>query len=310
MMWLAALAGWLFAAPSVSIAEKHAARSIVDCHVHLWSLERPEAIYWIAEDDSTLRRDFLPRHFSPIAAASNVEGVVIVQAGQHLPDNQWCLDITRGNPTLYRSVVGNLSKVIGTAEFKPLLDKLCEDRRYVGFRLSGRYHSELTDAFFRDLQYTADKGRVVDILVGDYTLADVDQIAARVPRLKIMLDHLGNVVVDDQPLRPEWIKAMQATAKHPNVFCKVSALYGRSAKQPAPRAIEFYEPALDVVFDCFGDDRVVFGSDWPVSRTTGDYASVVQLTRRYADRRGAAVSAKLFRKNANIFYQIDAEDSD
>lgn len=125
-----------------------------------------------------------------------------------------------------------------------------------------------------------------------------------------MLDHLGNVVLDDQPLRPEWTKALQVVAKHPHVYCKVSALYGRSAKQPAPQPIEFYEPALDVVFDCFGEDRVVFGSDRPVSRTTGDYASLAQLTRKYADRHGADASAKLFYKNAGDFYGIDAEDAD
>jgi predicted TIM-barrel fold metal-dependent hydrolase len=309
-MWLAMLAGCLVGAPNAALAEEHAAGSIVDCHVHLWSLERPEAIYWIATDNRTLRRDFLPQHFEPIAAANTVEGVVVVQAGQHLPDNQWCLDVTRGNPTLYRGVVGNLSKVIGTAEFKTLLDELCEDRRYVGYRLSGRYEKELTDAFFHDLQYTAEKGRVVDILVGDYTLADVDKIAERVPRLKIMLDHLGNVVLDDQPLPAEWIKALRAVAEHPNVYCKISALYGRSAKQPAPQTIEFYEPALDMAFACFGEDRVVFGSDWPVSRTTGDYASLLQLTRKYVDRRGADASAKLFCKNAEEFYGIDGKNSD
>jgi hypothetical protein len=48
---------------------------------------------------------------------------------------------------------------------------------------------------------------------------------------------------------------------HPNEYCKISALYGRTVKQPAPQWIEFYEPALEVVFDCFGEDRVVFGSD-------------------------------------------------
>ena len=89
------------------------------------------------------------------------------------------------------------------------------------------------------------------------------------------------------------------------MYCKISALYGRSAKQPAPQAIEFYEPGIDVVFDCFGEDRVVFGSDWPVGRTTGDYASLVQITSEYVDRLGAGVSEKLFVKNAAKFYGIE-----
>ena len=88
------------------------------------------------------------------------------------------------------------------------------------------------------------------------------------------------------------------------MYCKVSALYGRVKKQPAPQDIEFYRPVLDLAFECFGEDRLVFGSDWPVTRTSGDYASVLRLTRAYFDPKGRAVSEKLFYKNAITFYQV------
>ena len=68
-------------------------------------------------------------------------------------------------------------------------------------------------------------------------------------------------------------------AKHPNVSCKVSALYGRVEKQPAPKDLDFYRPILDLAFASFGGDRLIFGSDWPVSQSTGDYASVLALTK-------------------------------
>ena len=281
---------------------------ITDCHVHLWSLARPEGIGWIAKDNKVLLRDYVPEVHEPIAKANGVRGVVVVQAGQSVPDNQWNLDITAHNKALYRGVVGNLSTVIGTDGFQPLFEKLCKDERYVGYRLSGRYDKQLTWAFYRDLQLTAEKGKTVDVLLGGYSLEEVAEIAARVPNLRIILDHLGGVKLDGSPLDPKWVAGLRAVAKHKNVHCKVSALFGRVEKQPAPKGIIFYSPALDLVFDCFGEDRLVYGSDWPVSETTGDYASVLKLTREYFDRKERDVSEKLFHRNAAAFYRISDSD--
>ncbi|MFP6676104.1 MAG: amidohydrolase family protein [Pirellulaceae bacterium] len=278
--------------------------AIVDTHVHLWDLQRPAGIYWISKDDKVLYRSFLPKDHEPIAQSNNVRAIVVVQAGQSLPDNQWNLDITAHNKQLYRGVVGNLSEVIGTDQFKPLFESLCKDERYVGYRLSGRYQEELSDAFFRDLRLTAEKGKTVDFLVGGYTLKDIAKVAHRVPNLKIILDHFGNVRLDDKPLDPDWVKELSGVAKFKNVYCKVSALYGRVKEKPTPRDISFYKPVLDLVFGCFGEDRLVFGSDWPVTRTSGDYASVVKLTRAYFDNKGGPVSEKLFSRNAIQFYGI------
>lgn len=277
---------------------------IIDCHVHLWDISRSEGLGWIKKDDKVLYRNFLPKEHEPIATANLVRGVIVVQAGQSLPDNQWNLDITASNKLLYRGVVGNLSKIIGTPEFKPLFEKLCEDPRYVGYRLSGRYQEKLTDTFYRDLQFTADKKKTVDFLMGGFSLEEVAEIARRIPNLRIILDHFGDVKLNGSPLDPEWIKKLRAVAQHKNVFCKVSALYGRVKQQPAPQDISYYTPVIDLVFDCFGEDRLIFGSDWPVTETTGDYASVVKLTKAYFDLKGRSVSEKLFYKNAVAFYQI------
>ena len=281
---------------------------IIDCHVHLWTLSRPAGISWIKKDDPVLYRDILPADHEAVAKANGVDGVVLVQAGQSLPDNQWNLDISAHHPKLYRGVVGNLSEVIGTDGFKLLFTQLCKDSRYLGYRLSGRYQDDLSEAFYRDLELTAEAGKSVDFLIGKYTLKDVDAIARRVPKLRIILDHFGNLRLDGKPLDPAWVEDFRAVAKHPNVTCKVSALYGRVEKQPAPKDIEFYRPILDLAFECFGEDRLIFGSDWPVTETTGDYASVLALTRAYFDAKGPEVCDKLFQRNAVKFYAIPAAD--
>jgi predicted TIM-barrel fold metal-dependent hydrolase len=277
---------------------------VIDTHVHLWDLARPEGLGWIKPDNATLYRNFLPRDHAPIARANGVQAVVLVQAGQSLPDNQWNLDITAYDPDLYRGLVGNLSKVIGTDEFKPLFEQLCMDERYLGYRLSGRSGDSISDSLIRDLKATAKAGKSVDFLVGGYSLADVAEIAKRVPKLRMIVDHFGNVRLDDKPLDAEWVKQFRALGALPNVYCKVSALYGRVKPQPASQDLKFYRPILDLAFAIFGEDRLVFGSDWPVTRTTGDYASVLRLTRAYVDAKGPAVAKKVFSQNAIRFYRI------
>lgn len=289
-------------------AEESAAIPIIDCHVHLYDLKRPEGVTWIKPDNKTLYRNFLPADHEPIAAANNVRGVVIVQAGQSMPDNQWNLDITAHNPRLYRGIVGNLSKIIGTPEFKPTFEKLCADKRYVGYRLSGRPAGKFSEAFYSDLQLTADRGKSVDFLLGDYRLEDVAEIAQRLPKLRIIVDHFGGVILDGKPLASEWIKNFRAVAAHKNVYCKVSALYGRFREQPAPTEERYYTPVMDLAWECFGEDRLIYGSDWPVSEQTADYASVLKLTKGYFESKGRVVNEKLFHKNAEFFYRIPAVD--
>jgi arylsulfatase A-like enzyme/predicted TIM-barrel fold metal-dependent hydrolase len=277
---------------------------IIDTHVHLWDIERKEGLGWIAPGNATLFRSFLPETHRPLAEANGVRGVVVVQAGQSLADNQWNLDVTAKDRDFYRGVVGNLSRAIGTDDFPKRFEKLCQDDRYVGYRLSGRYQKTLGDEFFRHLRLTAEKKRTVDLLPGDYTLDDADEIARRVPELRIVLDHFGNVELGDRPLDPEWVKTFRKVARHPNVYCKVSALYGRVKTQPAPTALEFYRPILDLAVSAFGEDRILFGSDWPVSETTADLANAIGLVAAYFADKGPDVAAKVFSGNATKFYGL------
>ena len=137
-----------------------------------------------------------------------------------------------------------------------------------------------------------------------YSLQDVEAIATRLPGLKIIIDHFGNFRVDGEPLDPQWVTQFKSLARRPNIYCKVSALYGRVKPHPAPKKVSFYRPILELAYDAFGEDRLVYGSDWPVTETTGDYKSVLKLTRAWAATKGDSFELKLFYKNAVRFYGI------
>ena len=279
---------------------------VIDCHVHLWDTSRPE-MTWPRKEHVELYKPLLPETHEPICKANNVTGVVVVLSGQALVDNQWNLDVTAHNKRLYRGVVGNLSKAIGTDAFRPLFLKLCEDRRYVGYRLSGRYQKGISKELLRDLRLTARMGRTVDFLLGGYSLTEVNDIARQIPDLKIIVDHIGGVQLSEKPLDAEWVARFRAVAKRPNVNCKLSALYGRFSKQPAPKDLATYKPVIDLALEAFGENRVIYGSDWPVTTLTGDYASVITLTKSYFSDKSPKLARKVFHDNAVTFYGIAAD---
>ncbi len=298
-----ALLGGLLAIDPTAQADDLESLPVIDCHVHLWDTRRPQ-MTWPRKEHVKLYRPFLPEKHAPICRANGVKGVVVVLSGQALVDNQWNLDVTAHDTRLYRGVVGNLSQAIGTDEFRPLFLKLCQDKRYVGYRLSGRYQQELTEAVLRDLRLTAEMGRTVDFLIGDYSLQDVAEIARRIPSLKVILDHFGGVKLNGGPHDQQWVRGFRAVATRPNVFCKLSALYGRFNTQPAPQDLAAYKPTIDLALECFGEDRLIYGSDWPVTTLTGDYQSVIQLTKAYFVGKKPSLARKVFHDNAIRFYGI------
>jgi L-fuconolactonase len=100
----------------------------------------------------------------------------------------------------------------------------------------------------------------------------------------------------------DWKIGMKALAQNPNVSCKVSGLFTEAAwKQWS--AGEFY-PYLEVVFEAFGNDRVIFGSDWPVILVSGMYVQWKSLLEKYMESSKNEDKEKFFGGNASLFYGL------
>ena len=276
---------------------------VIDCHVHLWDTSRSE-LTWPREEHVRLYKPFLAETHAPICRANALTGVVVILSGQAPADNQGNLDVTAHDTQLYHVVVGNMSKAIGTDHFRPLFTRLCQDQRYVGYRLAGQYQQRLTDALIRDLRLTAQTGRTVNFPIGGYSLSNVDEIAGRIPELRIVNDHTGGVQLDGGPHARDCLRDFRTIAKRPNVNCRLSALYGRFQEPPAPTNITAYRRTIDLALKCFGEDRLIYGSDWPVTTLTGNDKSVISLTKAYFADREMKNARKVFHDNAVNVYGI------
>ncbi len=277
---------------------------VIDTHIHLYDTTRPGGVPWPPKSDKILYRPILPPQFNAVAKRNGIAATVIVEASDLVEDNQWVLDLVREDPKRYLGVVGNLQ--LGTPEFAGQLARFAGDPRYVGIRLRQRPGGDafFTDAVWRDLRLMAKSGKTLDILLANFSLDDADLIARRVPKLKILINHVTGLKIKGGEADPGWAAAVRRAARHPNVHCKVSGLFERTGQSPAPKDPAFYRSTLEVVWDAFGEDRLIYGSNWPVSVRGGAYAEYKAIVWDFFAPKGRGVMEKLLHRNAERFYGV------
>ncbi|MBL64155.1 MAG: hypothetical protein CMI30_12210 [Opitutae bacterium] len=277
---------------------------VIDTHIHLYDTTRSEGVPWPPTTDKVLYRPVLSKHFDEICEKHGVAATVIVEASDRAEDNQWVLDLVKHNPDRYIGLVGSLP--IGTDEFAGLLNRFAKDKRFVGLRMRQRPGGEdfFTDAVWRDLKLLAEKELTLDVLMSQFDLADVSQIAERMPDLKILINHLTGLTITGEPAEAEWSAAVKKVASYPNVHCKVSGIFQRSGQSPAPKRLSYYEPIFKVVYDAFGEDRIIYGSNWPVTDRGGEYDEQFKVINEFFKPMGRSVLEKLYWKNASKFYGV------
>lgn len=277
---------------------------IIDTHTHFYDPARPQGVPWPPKNDSILLRPVYPPEFLALASPHGVQGTVVVEASPWLEDNQWVLDLAKEHPCIW-GVVGNIKP--GNADFASALKRFRRNSLFRGIRVGVWERSALAEAVvIRDLQQLADAGLALDVLTGPDRLMEVAQLAKSIPGLRIVIDHCANVRIDGQSPSAAWLDGLRACAAEPNVFMKVSGLVEGSGRNDgsAPTSVSFYRPVLEAVWTAFGEDRVIFGSNWPVSARFASYETVFNVVAQFARERGCAAATKYFYRNATIAYGL------
>ena len=278
----------------------------LDTHTHFYDPRRPQGVPWPPKNDPILYRPVYPKEFVALARPHGIRETIVVEASPWLEDNQWVLDLARDNPCI-RGVVGNIKP--GKDEFIASLKRFARHPLFRGIRVGVWEPSALTDAtVLRDLRRLADHNLALDVLTGPDKLPDVALLAATIPALRIVVDHCANVRVDGHAPPASWLEGLRACAPYPNLFMKVSGLVEGTGRDDgrAPSDDEFYRPILDAVWNAFGDDRVIFGSNWPVSARFASYETVFEIVSRHSRRRGPVAARKYFSQNGRRAYGLDS----
>lgn len=289
--------------PSVS---RPTARHVIDTHIHLYDPRRADGIPWPPADDKVLYKPHLPAEYSKLAKAAGVTGVVVVEASDRLEDNTWVLEQTADDP-FYVALVGNIDPY--RKDFAEQLNRLTQDKRFVGVRARNADPIDYLDPqVLTNFGLLEAAGLSVDILVngkGVQGVRDVEALAKAAPKLRIIVDHVLGFNIDGKPPAQDWLDAVADLAKHPHVYCKVSGLYQRCVQQPASSDIDHYRTVLDPLWKNFGAERLIYGSNWPCTKKSGDYPSFVTLVNQYFAEKGQDAVERYFWKNAAQAYGLD-----
>jgi predicted TIM-barrel fold metal-dependent hydrolase len=278
---------------------------VIDTHTHFYDPARPQGVPWPSKNDKVLYRTVLPGEFKELTKKFHVRGTIVVEASPWLEDNQWLLDLAAKEPFIV-GVVGNLDPA--SDDFPKHLKRFAADQRFRGIRIN---HADLRRGlqqarYLDHLRLLAKYDLVLDVNGGPDMPADAARLARRVPELRIVINHAANLPIDGKAVPAEWLKGMRAAAAEKNVFCKVSALVEatRRTNRDAPTEVAFYRPVLNALWNSFGEDRLMYGSNWPVSENAASYATVVGIVQAYFQEHGKEAAEKFFRANAVAAYKL------
>ena len=267
---------------------------IIDTHIHLYDPTRPQGVPWPPKDDALLYRRTLPADFTAATQGLGVTGAVVIESNALFEDNQWVLDLAAGNPLIV-AFVGHLDP--GNPSFPQHLARFAKNRLFRGIRLTGRaIASGLPQpAFVAGLQQLADRDLQIDA-IGDHTMfSDLIALSDRAPRLRIVIDHLPFELGNHET-------AFRDLASRPQVYAKVSGVLRRDGDR-TPLELSLYRDSLDRLWETFGRDRLLYGSNWPVSNRFAPYPSVLRIVREYFTGKGAEASERYFWKNSLAAYK-------
>ena len=296
---LATTAGAL--APDSTQAATPALR-IIDTHTHFYDPTRPEGVPW-PDKGTKLYRKVMPADWQAQAQPHGVRETIVVEASPWLEDNQWVLDLAAHEKSIL-GCVGNLDPT--DAKFAQHLKRFAANPLFCGIRWRGELISlEKNQAdVLVAAKLLASQGLQLDLNGPADTLPHVARLAAAVPDLRIVIDHLGSPG-DPKAMSPTWKNDIFKFARHPLVFMKVSALVEQMecAEGQAPADPSYYLPILDALWHTFGPDRLIYGSNWPVSDKGAPYATVFNIVDAYFTSKGAEAREKYFWKNSLAAYR-------
>jgi L-fuconolactonase len=279
----------------------------IDAHQHFWRYD-PGEYGWIDDTMAVLRRDFLPPDLEPQLRAAGFDACVAVQARQTLAETEWLLDLADRH-SFIAGVVGWVD--LQSPDVAAQIERFARRPRLVGLRHV--VQSEPDDQFLlrpdfrRGVALAAEAGLAYDILIHTRHLPVAAEFARRLEGHRLVLDHLAKPDIKSGAIL-DWERDLRRLATSGDVMAKLSGLV-TEADWHAWRPEEM-RPYLDVAFECFGDQRLMIGSDWPVCTVAADYARTMQVVIDYVRDRPQAEQDAVLGGNAARLWRLDGKETE
>lgn len=277
---------------------------IIDSHQHFWIYDA-ERDAWINDEMTRIRQNFLPEDLKPVFEANGVSGCVAVQADQSDAETLSLLALAEKYSSFVKGVVGWVD--LQANDLYDRLDYYSQYELLKGFRHVAQGEPDdflARPEVIKGIRQLSAFDYTYDILIYPTQLKAALQLVREVPEVQFVVDHIAKPYIKDKKINT-WSNYMRQLAAFPHVQCKVSGMV-TEADWKNWKTEDFF-PYLDVVFEAFGVERLMFGSDWPVCLVAAEYEQVLGIVQEYMKRVGFSENdqAKVLGQNAARFYRLE-----
>ncbi len=272
----------------------------IDSHQHFWKYD-PIRDGWINGTMKAIQRDFLPLDLKPILKENKIDGCIAIQADQSEEETIFLLNLAEDNPFI-KGVVGWVDLCANNIENR--LEYFSKFKKFCGVRHI--VQAEPKDFMLRqDFQLGISKLKkfelTYDILVHASQLPEAIELVKKFPGQSFVLDHMAKPNIKDGEIN-SWKSNLEVLATFQNVNCKVSGMVTEANWNNWSE--DNFTPYLDVIFNAFGIDRLMFGSDWPVCLLAAKYQQQLDLVQNYIKQFSSTEKEKIIGANAVSFYNL------
>jgi L-fuconolactonase len=273
----------------------------IDAHQHFWAYNAND-YGWMGPGLEILKKNYLPDHLQPLLEKTGIDGTIAVQARQLIEETRWLLELAGQYPFI-KGVVGWVD--LRSPHLAEQLTLFKAQPKFRGVRHI--IHDEPDDAFMlrknfsRGIGMLAEFDLTYDLLLFPKHLPAAYELVSKFPAQPFVLDHLAKPLIKEG-IREPWATYLRRLAQNPTVYCKVSGMVTEAdwhAWQPTD-----FRPYLDIVFEAFGPERIMWGSDWPVCTVAAPYAAIVGIIVDYIQQFSADEQAGILGRNALKFYGL------
>ncbi len=276
---------------------------VIDAHQHFWKLDLPFDYSWLdAPELAPIRRDYLPEDLLPHLKNCGVDFTVFVQTQHDVEENRWVLGLAERYPFI-AGVVGWVD--LASPRCEAQIEEFRQHPKFVGVRHITQ--DEPDDDFIvrpevlRGLKVLQKHGVPFDLLFYVKHLRHAVTVAREVPELPLVIDHLSKPRIRDHAFE-DWEPHFRAAARCPNVYCKLSGMVTEADwKNWTPDDLK---PYVDIALECFGPQRCMFGSDWPVCELAASYEQVFRTLDDLISGLGPDERAAILGGTAQRFYRL------
>jgi len=278
---------------------------IIDTHVHLFDPSRPQGVPYSGPRGQPPQMA-LPAYYRQQIPGTGITGAVVVEASPWIEDNLWILERANSD-SLFVGVVGSLDP--SKPDFGEYLNRFSKDPLWKGIRYARVWQMDngkqvLKPGMAEGLKLLSQAGQTLDMANPSFDLLRGALLAMdAAPDLHVVMDHMPSLDPETQPLYDSLIAEL---GSRPNFAIKLSQVIHKNDKGDIVTA----PPArLDQLMTAFGEDRVMFGGDWPNSVGTATIPKAVSLMQDYFANRPRIQAEKYFWRNSQRIYRWKKRDA-